>query len=1104
MRFRSVLSRIAARSNAGRLHRWRRRFLRCETLEPRDLLAADLDPPLATLVEPLDDGVDDLAAAATVVHVDTTTAPGTFQVSLSDVGSGIDSDSVQGEAFRLFQNDREMVAGEEYLFSYDETENTVALIADGVFALDAVYRIVIDNTADSGVRDAVGNLLAANQTDGSTQFSMVYTDTVNDPPVITAPAIGTVDEDQPLVFSLATGNGVAISDADAFLGADRLEVSIDVDRGHVTLTDQDALDFEVGDGEADHTLRFSGPLAAINVALDGLTFTPDPDFSGIAEIDLWSSDLGNFTGTETTVGTDNTTVMVNVLAVNDPPVHAIPSGVVTWEDTVLTLDAESGQQIVVSDVDIGGGQLTVTLTAENGTMTLNSAADVVYRTGGPVDHEAVVFSGSLSAVNEALASVSFRPARDFNDALGAARIVIISRDLGQSGLGGEQIAVDEIPISVLAVNDPPVNLLPDPLLVDEDGEVAFTGAMGTAIGVSDTDNEEGSGDVRVVLATEHGVLTLLDFAGIRLETGDGVADRQLVMVGQLADLNLALDSLRFQPDQDYAGLATLEVTSTDVGATGDVGVDRDLLEITVQAVNDPPVFGFVPVQETAEDVPLFLTVAPEGAAAIVDVDAGEGLLTVDLAATGGVLDLVVTGGVDYLLGDGQADNRIMFSGKLQELNTVLAGLLFTPHANWAGMASVTVGVDDAGHAGEGGAQSALRVLDVVVEPVNDAPTAVNDAVVVEREASLTISVTDNDTDLDGTVDHGSVEVVQAPANGTSLVQADGTISYLPRFGFTGLDSLQYTVRDDQGLNSEPAVVTILVNEPPTAVDDVLLTDQNTPASIEILANDSDSDGQIEPGSVLVVSPPAHGSVAIDASGGITYNPQQDYFGFDQFAYTVEDDMGARSNVAIVTVAVEWVAPFQNPHQPYDVNSDGTVSAIDVLLIINLLNLNDDFPGPLPEPSGTPFVPPAYYDVNGDNHVTPADAIEVTNYLNSRDQNPEGEAGLDDAGGVKLMQFSDLPEATWVPACDVQRAPVGTESHSGPVGAVTVTASQTRSSVDIATVTPGDPLARRLQAVDAVHQDQLWWERLLRGLFRDEGLRAQAESQRECTPLAPRR
>ena len=1104
MRFCRVLSRTAARSNAGRRHRLRRRFLRCEPLEPRNLLAADLDAPVAALVEPVDNGVDDLDETTTVVHIDSTTAPAKFQVSLTDLASGIDNDSVQGERFTLFQNDREMVAGEEYSFSFDEAEDTVVLAADGFFALDAIYRIVIDNTADRGVRDAAGNLLAANQMDGSTQFSLVYTDTVNDPPVLLAPAVDEVGEDQPLVFSMATGNGISVSDADAFLGTDRLEISINVDRGHLTLAQQDALEFEAGDGEADRTLRFSGPLPEINAALDGMRFSPDPDFSGAAEIELWSSDLGNFTGAEAIAGTDNATVVVNVLAVNDPPNHAIPSGVETWEDTVLTLDAASGQQIVVSDVDIGDGQMTVTLTAESGRMTLNSAADVVYRTGGPVDQEAVVFSGSLSAVNEALASVSFRPTRDFNDSLGTARIVIISRDLGQTGLGGEQITVDEIPISVRAVNDPPVNLVPDPLQVDEDRQLELSAAAGTAIGVSDSDNEEGSGDVRVALAAEHGVLTLLEFSGIHLETGDGIADRQLVMAGQLADVNLALDSLRFQPDQDYAGPATLEVTSTDVGTAGDVSTDRDLVEITVQAVNDPPEFGFVAVQETAEDIPLFLTVEVEDAAAVVDVDAGEGMLTVDMSATGGVLDLAVAGSVVYVLGDGQADNRIVVSGTLQELNAVLAGVLFTPHPNWSGTASVTLGVDDGGHAGAGGAQSALHVLDVVVRPVNDPPSAADDAVIGQRETPLTIAVVDNDTDLDGTVAYGTVEIVQAPAHGTAMVQADGTIAYLPEIGFAGVDALQYAVRDDQGLNSSPAVVTIMVNEPPTAVDDVLITDQNMPVAAEILANDNDSDGQLVPGSVLIVSPPAHGSIAIDANGGVTYTPQQEYFGFDQFVYTVEDDLGAISNAAIVTVAVEWVAPFQNPNQPYDVNNDGSISAIDVLLIINLLNLHEDFPGPVPEPSGAPFIPPAYYDVNGDNHVTPSDAIEVTNYLNSRDQNPEGEAGLDDGGGLKLMALGDLPEWAWVSPCDLQPAPDGAESRTGPMVSSEVAASPTRRAVDAATVAPGDLLARRLQAVDAAYQDHLWWERLLLEFFRDGGLREQTEPLRGCTPVAVQR
>ncbi|HAA70913.1 MAG TPA: hypothetical protein DCE55_17375, partial [Planctomycetaceae bacterium] len=477
----------------------------------------------------------------------------------------------------------------------------------------------------------------------------------------------------------------------------------------------------------------------------------------------------------------------------------------------------------------------------------------------------------------------------------------------------------------------------------------------------------------------------------------------------------------------------------------------------------------------------------------------EGVLTVDLSTTGGVLDLVVPGGVEYVLGDGEADNHIVVTGKLHELNTVLAGLVFTPYLNWSGTASLTLEVDDGGHTGEGGAQSDLRVLDLVVHPVNDPPTAVGDAVIVQRETPVAIAVVDNDTDVDGTVDHATVEIVQAPAQGTAVVQADGTLSYLPEVGFAGVDSLQYAVRDDQGLNSAPAVVTIVVNEPPTAVDDVLVTDQNTPAVIEILANDNDPDGKLVPGSVVIVSPPAHGSVDVDVSGGVTYTPQQDYFGFDQVAYTVEDDLGAISNTATVTVAVEWVAPFQNSDQPYDVNNDGIVSAIDVLLIINLMNLNDDYPGPVPEPSGTPFIPPAYYDVNGDNHVTPADAIEVTNYLNSRDQNPEGEAGLDDGSGLKLATLGDLSEWAGGSKCDAQSALHGTENRSGPL--VPIAVGLTRRPVVAIALTPGAQLARRLDAVDAVHEDPLWWEGLLEGLFRDGRLWVQEDPLRGCVRVA---
>ena len=166
-----------------------------------------------------------------------------------------------------------------------------------------------------------------------------------------------------------------------------------------------------------------------------------------------------------------------------------------------------------------------------------------------------------------------------------------------------------------------------------------------------------------------------------------------------------------------------------------------------------------------------------------------------------------------------------------------------------------------------------------------------------------------------------------------------------------------------------------------------------------------------------------------------------------------------------------------------------------------MNLNDDYPGPVPEPSGTPFIPPAYYDVNGDNHVTPADAIEVTNYLNSRDQNPEGEAGLDDGSGLKLATLGDLSEWAGGSKCDAQSALHGTENRSGPLVPSLAAAGLTRRPVVAMALTPGAQLARRLDAVDAVHQDSLWWEGLLEDVFRDGRLWAQEDPLHGCTPVA---
>ncbi len=91
-------------------------------------------------------------------------------------------------------------------------------------------------------------------------------------------------------------------------------------------------------------------------------------------------------------------------------------------------------------------------------------------------------------------------------------------------------------------------------------------------------------------------------------------------------------------------------------------------------------------------------------------------------------------------------------------------------------------------------------------------------------------------------------------------------------------------------------------------------------------------------------------------------------------------------------------PWRNPIDPCDVNDDGLVSPLDVLLIINELNRIGS--GPLVPPSGS-HVPPPYFDVSGDGEVTPIDALLVINALNGNivvisGSNPTGGSG--NAGG----------------------------------------------------------------------------------------------------------
>lgn len=178
------------------------------------------------------------------------------------------------------------------------------------------------------------------------------------------------------------------------------------------------------------------------------------------------------------------------------------------------------------------------------------------------------------------------------------------------------------------------------------------------------------------------------------------------------------------------------------------------------------------------------------------------------------------------------------------------------------------------------------------------PLVNNDTVQTEAETSVTIDVLANDLDPEGAPLF--VQGLTQPAQGTAMLNDDGTVRYTPAPGFTGTDSFGYTVSDlVMSSNAQVGILVVPANQPPTAEDDQATTDENNSIVIDVGANDSDPEG-----ATLVIvgtDSPANGNLALFPSAEILYSPEPDFRGIDTFGYTISD--GVLTDTARVTVTV---------------------------------------------------------------------------------------------------------------------------------------------------------------------------------------------------------
>jgi hypothetical protein len=185
---------------------------------------------------------------------------------------------------------------------------------------------------------------------------------------------------------------------------------------------------------------------------------------------------------------------------------------------------------------------------------------------------------------------------------------------------------------------------------------------------------------------------------------------------------------------------------------------------------------------------------------------------------------------------------------------------------------------------------------------NTAPVAIDDAATVDENGSVLIEVLSNDSDADG--DSLTLIFVGEAVHGQASM-VENTVRYTPTADFAGNDSFAYTISDGQG-GTDVATVAVVIapapNAAPVAVDDVATVDEDASVLIDVLANDSDADGD----SLTLTSagPADYGQVTmVDAK--VRYTPPADFAGTDAFAYTISDGQG-NEVAAQVVVSVNSV------------------------------------------------------------------------------------------------------------------------------------------------------------------------------------------------------
>jgi len=714
---------------------------------------------------------------------------------------------------------------------------------------------------------------------------------INDAPLITAPTTTSALEDTTFTFSGA--NVLSVADID---GGPAYEVRLTAQSGGTINLGSTAFPGITGNGTND--VIFTTTLANVNNALRNLRYRGVQDFNG-EELIVISLNDGN------PGGVVERTVTLNVAAVNDGPTLSASATTLN----LLEDQAADPFNFQVTDVDAADSPLSVVLRATNGGITVSDPGTLTFDPAGANGSSVVIFTGTLDAVNNALASVGYQPTSNYS---GSDRITVSVNDQGATGLPGSTPSTVSrtINVNVTSVNDAPTFTVTGNSVInvnEDSGQQIVPFASGISTGAAN-ENQSLSFSIAPGPATDAALLT-----GLFTTT---------------PTINPTTGNLTFSPRANANGTVTLSAFLVDNGGTLNGGQNTSApfeFVIEVNQVNDAPTFSRGTVPNITEDA---------------------GPITINNWAT----NILVGPTTAQANESGQTptfifetSNPSLFASGPQIVNLSgnSAALTFTPADDANGIATVTVRLQDDGGTANGGIDtSATQTFTINVLSRNDAPTLnqlQTEITVLEDDPQQSVQIADTirvgpDNELTQTatftiINNSNPTLFSGTGGITPQISPDGFLTFKTATNAFGNAVIVARLVDNGGTangganQSTPFTFTVNatpVNDAPSFSRGSNLT-INEDAPAQSIANwatnitpGPNETGQLFNFNVETDNPTLFAAgPAIDNTGRLTYTPAANAFGTAIVTVSLTDN-GDIANGGVDTSTVQTFTITVNP------------------------------------------------------------------------------------------------------------------------------------------------------------------------------------------------